>query len=80
MILHLVYFEFGFESYKNCKDIYCEHLQICFNILYHLNFIYFLKYEVSDIRYFPSAHASAPRPKGSKTNATTSSACKKKNL
>jgi hypothetical protein len=34
----LVSFEFGFENYMDCEDLSREHLQICFNIICHLQF------------------------------------------
>jgi hypothetical protein len=34
----LVYFKFGFQNYRDCKDISYEHVQICSNMFCHLKF------------------------------------------
>jgi hypothetical protein len=38
----LMHFEFGFENYRDCIDVSFEHLQICSNIFWHLQLIFFL--------------------------------------
>jgi hypothetical protein len=40
-LILLVHFQFDFENYRDCKDISRERVQICSNIICHLDFNFF---------------------------------------